>query len=132
MFDIRIDLLPVLESAVRELKAATDDETRGAMKDLAIDAPEEMRALMDTANRSGRTAKRSTGTAFQRSAAGEVPAKDSFDLYDSMHGELTGKTELTLYFAGHAEVLDPFLGGYLDRPFIEKGLENAVRKLEKL
>lgn len=128
MFEIHIDLQPVLESAIRELKAATDEETGKLMKDLAIDAPNEMRSLMDTANRSGRKAKRTAGESFTRSARGEVPGIDSFDLYDSMRGE-ADKSSLTLYFAEHAKYLDPVLGGYLNRPFILEGIENAVDKL---
>jgi hypothetical protein len=134
MFEFHIDLLPVLESAVRDLKAATGEETEKLLRNLAIDAPEEMRDMMDSASRSGSKATRPTGGAFTRSAGGEVPAKDSFDLYDSMRGQMTGKNELTLYFAEHAKYLDPVIGGadaYLNRPFVEKALETAVKKLEK-
>lgn len=129
MFEFRINLQPVLEAAIRELKAAAGEETEKLMKDLAIDAPNEMRSLMDTAQRSGRKAKRTTGEPFTRSARGEIPGIESFDLYDSMRGE-ADKNSLTLYFAEEAKYLDPVFGGYLNRPFIEKGLENAVKNLQ--
>lgn len=129
MPDFYIEISPVLTSAIRELKDATDEEVEHFFKDLAIDAPAEMRTLMDTANRSGRPAVRTTGTPFTRSAVGEVPGIESFDLYDSMQGEAQGKSA-TLKFAEHAQWLDPVFDGYLNRPFIEKGIENAVKKLE--
>lgn len=120
---IRIDLQPVLESAVRDLKAATDEAVAEVMKTAAKDAPTELRNLLGYGD---------------PSKAGEPPTNDSFELYRSIRAGQSGKREITLEFAPHAFYLDPNFkgqgkgGGYLNRPFIDKGLENAVKKLQKL
>lgn len=134
MFQIGIELNPTLSSTSRQLHSAAEDSIADVFKTIADYAPEEMRSLMDSASRSGDTAKREkSGNAFSRSAEGEVPAKDSFALYDSIRAEAVGKT-VVLRLAEHAKFLDPVFGEdeYLNRPFIEKGLENAVSRLERL
>jgi hypothetical protein len=115
MFEIRINLQPVLESAVRELKAATDKETEGVLKRFAEFAPAELRSLLEDGP--------------PRSVKGNPPHNDSFELYNSIRAEMAGKKEVVIEFAEHAQYLDPVFGGYLDRPFIERGIESAVKRL---
>lgn len=133
-----IPLEPFLSDLSQELKSATDSEIENTLKDIADYFPVEARLLMDTANRMGNTGYRASGEAFTRSAVGEIPAKDSFELYNTLTAEMSGNRSIVLTFAYHAFYLDPLFedfgeaGGYLNRPFIEQGLGNAVEKLETL
>lgn len=122
--EFRIEINPILNEAIRELEDTTDVEIESIFKDLAIDAPNEWRRLMQGV-KSGHPARRTTGTPFIRSAFGEAPAIESFDLYDSMVGNPEGASVI-FQFAEHAVYLDPVFGGYLNRPFILEGIENAI------
>ncbi|MCD9188240.1 MAG: hypothetical protein LUM44_17625 [Pyrinomonadaceae bacterium] len=132
---ILIDLSPVIDSAVRDLKAAASDETDRILENIADYAPEEIRNLMDLATRTGVKATSAKAGSFTRSASGEVPAKDSFELYDSLKAEKQGNS-VVLEMSEHGYFLDPVFdgenAGYLNRPFVEKGLENAVKRLESV
>jgi hypothetical protein len=132
MFEIRSILQPALAEASRELRSAVEAETVATMKHIADYVPEEMRIIMDSATRTGKPATRKSGDAFTRSAFGEIPAKDSFELYDSLEAKADGKT-VTLQMAEHGKFLDPLFDDdeYLNRPFIETGLDNTVKRLEK-
>jgi hypothetical protein len=138
MFEFRIDLQPSLDLVIRELQSAVDDEREKVLKSIADYAPDEIRKLMDSATRSGKTGYRAGGGSFIRSAAGEIPAKGSFELYDLLAAEMQGDDSILLTFASHAFYLDPLFegmgqgAGYLNRPFIEQGIESAVKKLETL
>jgi len=121
MLNYRIDLQPVLESAIRELKDTTDAEIESILKSIANDAPDEIKSMLGYGD---------------RSKEGEPPTNDSFELYRSITANMSGNKEVTFEFAGHAFFLDPTFkgegkgGGYLNRPFIEKGIENAVKRLQ--
>jgi len=138
MIQVEIPLEPFISDLERELKSATDSEVTDALRDFAEYFPEEARLLMDSANRTGNIGYREGGGSFTRSAVGEVPAKDSFTLYNELSAQMAGERSISLEFPYYVFYLDPLFedvgeaGGYLQRPFIEQGIENAVERLEVL
>lgn len=134
---IDVDFDPQIASAMSRLQNASKEEQKAVVRHLAEFAPAEMRQLMDTATRTGKTGYRKGGGKFTRSARGEVPAMDSFDLYHSITARAEGM-DVIITFAEEAKYLDPVFegmgnaGGYLRRPFIERGLDEAVKRLSAI
>lgn len=67
----------------------------------------------------------------KRSDFGQPPAIVSRELVTSLQSRLVDRDEVEVEMAGHGFFLDPVFkgsgkgGGYLERPFIETGLEKA-------
>ena len=132
---ISSETMPV--QILAELEREAKDITADVMKVIAEDAPDEMRQLMLESNPSGKTYKR-TGLNYehgfhQASAEGEAPAIESQELFNSLRGKVLSLDVVEIGMAGHAFYLDPTFndepgGGYLNRPFIETGIERALDK----
>jgi len=108
-FNFSFEFKPNLVAFERELKT---DLTRAAddlVKEVVELAPGEMSGLMGN---------------DPPSAFGEPPAKRTGFLAANIKG--AGDT-ITLPF--YAEYLDPFFGGKLNRPFVSRGIDEALVKV---
>jgi len=109
-----IDFDPNLASFERELKTDIEREGAAVLREIVELAPAEMRDLMGN---------------NPPSARGNPPANRSGDLSRSFTGTMTSAATgqiAMIYYAGY---LDPFLGGHLDRPLVEEGVDRAVVKV---
>lgn len=114
MFPISLELLPA--NFDTEIKTDVEELTRSILKDVVRLAPDEMRNLM---------------TDNPPSLRGNAPAKVTRELFDSIEGD---EQNLEISMAGHALFLDPIFeglpsGGYLNRPFIERGIARALDQI---
>lgn len=111
-FQIEID--PTVAFVMRDAERTIEDVTAQIVRQIATDAPDEMRALMNV-----------TGG---KSARGEAPHRQSGFLARSLSGRVVSPAEAEIEMAGYAEYLDPIFGGKLDRPFIEEGVARTLAK----
>ena len=112
--EFSIDFDPNLVSFERELKTDIEREATAIVREIVELAPQEMRDLMSDS---------------PPSARGNPPANRSGDLSRSFQGTMTSAASgqiAMIYYAGY---LDPFLGGHLDRPLVEEGVDRAVVKV---
>ena len=63
------------------------------------------------------------------SSKGGHPARRTGTLLGSQTGRMVGKTEGELSMVHYAGFLDPFLGGNLNRPFIEEALDETFDEI---
>lgn len=116
----------------RELQAATDEAADRFFRELKRELAPAAREVIDSSTPSGNLYARKSGEGFKRfhraSAKGEVPAKDSFALYNSFRAQITGEREITFSMAEHARWLDSLFGGYLNRPFLEEAIDLGVTR----
>lgn len=121
-----LEILP--ENLKAELRL--EDATRSIMREIPKYLPTAAREVIDESAPAGKTYPKSIGEGFRsfikRSAKGQAPAKDSFELYNSFRAKLSGDLEVTFEMASHAQWLDPVFGGYLDRPFLEESLDRSI------
>ena len=111
-FEIEID--PNAQSVVRDLEKSVEEISAEIMKEIAGGAPDAMRSLMQ----SGGVSKK-----------GEPPRRQSGELADTIEAQVIGSSSVEISFANHAQYLDPVFGGYLNRPFIERGIDQVLEKL---
>lgn len=122
-FEIEID--PNAPAVIRDLERSADEVTEEIIRFVAEEAPGEMQRIMLESTPSGRSAR----GGGQRSAPGEPPAIESRELLTSIQGRVLDRSTAEISMASHAQYLDPVFGGYLNRPFIERGIEKALEKL---
>lgn len=128
LFDLEVE--PDLPEIAAELNRSLEDVTAQIIRVIATDAPGEMQELMALSSPSGNPAK----GGGHHSAVGEPPAIVTRNLFRSLQGRAISPTEAEIEMAASAFYLDPLFegqgkgGGYLDRPFIEKGIIRAIAK----
>ena len=129
MFDIHIE--PNSKEFINDLIDEVDDYKDSFLKFLSKHAPNEMRNLMNQSSPTGKLYARADGSGFTRShhasAKGQTPAKDNLELYNSLSGSFSGGAA-EVEMAEHAKNLDPFFGGYLNRPFIDEAIDTSINK----
>ena len=125
-----IDLDPDLQRVLSELGRSVEEVTAKIVKTIAEDAPGEMQAIMAGSSPSGKPAP----GGGKHSAKGQAPAIVTRELFRSLQGKVVSPTEAEILMADHGFYLDPLFegepggGGYLDRPFIELGLNRTIAK----
>lgn len=126
IFELNFDTSDI----IREIEQDAEEITSDVIKFIAKEAPGEMQQIMLTSTPRGNPAPKG---GF-RSAKGQPPAIDTRELLISLQGIVLSSREAEIRMADHGFYLDPFFadepgGGYLDRPFIEKGIENTLSQL---
>ncbi|MDQ3747971.1 MAG: hypothetical protein M3367_02985 [Acidobacteriota bacterium] len=109
-----IDFNPEIATFERELKTDVESLSREIIKDVAQLAPLKMRESFGGNPPSPR---------------GGPPAIDTGYLSNSLQGTVINATTGHIEMAHYAQYLDPFLGGHLDRPFIERAIAKTLDEL---
>lgn len=114
MLNFEIELDRDVAAVVRSLEKDIEEASAFLMKEIAEDAPDAMRSLMI----SGGVSKK-----------GEPPRRQSEELANSIEGQVVSSSSVQISMANHAQWLDPVFGGYLHRPFIERGIDQVLEKM---
>ncbi len=113
----------------RELNAAARDLEKDFLKNLVEDAAGEMQRIMLDSTPTGNPAS----GGGKHSAVGEPPAIVTRELLTGTRGFMRGDDPV-IEFPEQALYLDPVFedldeaGGYLNRPFINEGINNALNR----
>lgn len=114
MLNFEIEIDPNASAVVRDLEKDVEDAFKEIMQYVADKSPDAMRSLMQ----SGGVSKK-----------GEAPRRQSGELADTIEAQVIGNSSVQISFANHAQHLDPVFGGYLNRPFIERGIDQVLEKM---
>lgn len=132
MFELEINLTPAIENLEKDLRRDVEDLSESVVKRTVRQMPVEMRRSMADSPPAGRQYAERSGAGFQRfhtaSAKGNPPRNRTFALSNSFEGKMTGKAIGEVAMLDYARYLDPFLGGGLNRPFIEQAAADALEK----
>lgn len=95
-----------------DLERSIEETTASLVKDIAGSVPFDLQQAVGSSS----------------SAKGSPPAKRTGFLQRSIKGYVVSPTAIEIEMADYAQYLDPYLGGSLDRPFIEESLERTLAK----